>query len=211
MDLKTLRISRHLSQEDLAEISGLNVRTIQRIENGRKPSIETLKRLASALEIDPSLISTANSMNKSDKPTKLGKSKFTSLFSKPIFVATDAISIGTAFFLAMFLRFGPVNLNINNNVIVVATVTAFLSVAVFYVLKLYSNLKKVSYTQLILRIIIAVLLSASVVVACLFFTASSIPRSVPIIYAFIVLFGLVLPRLLYMTSLKNDDINASYV
>ncbi|MEQ3513258.1 helix-turn-helix transcriptional regulator [Pseudoalteromonas sp. BZB3] len=31
MVLKQLRVSRHLTQEQLAEMSGLNVRTIQRI------------------------------------------------------------------------------------------------------------------------------------------------------------------------------------
>ena len=52
MILKQLRISRHLSQEQLAQMSGLNVRTIQRIENGQNASLESLKCLASALEID---------------------------------------------------------------------------------------------------------------------------------------------------------------
>lgn len=52
MILKQLRISRHLSQEQLAQMSGLNVRTIQRIESGQNASIESLKCLASALEVD---------------------------------------------------------------------------------------------------------------------------------------------------------------
>jgi len=52
MILKQLRISRHLSQEQLAQMSGLNVRTIQRVESGHNASIETLKCLASALEVD---------------------------------------------------------------------------------------------------------------------------------------------------------------
>ena len=34
MILKQLRLSHHLSQEQLAEMSDLNVRTIQRIESG---------------------------------------------------------------------------------------------------------------------------------------------------------------------------------
>lgn len=51
MILKQLRISRHLSQEQLAEISGLNVRTIQRIENGANASVESLKCLAAALDV----------------------------------------------------------------------------------------------------------------------------------------------------------------
>ncbi|MBE1300222.1 MAG: helix-turn-helix domain-containing protein [Alteromonadaceae bacterium] len=52
MQLKKLRLSKHLSQEQLAEMAGINVRTIQRLESGKNPSIETQKCLAAALEID---------------------------------------------------------------------------------------------------------------------------------------------------------------
>jgi len=52
MILKQLRISRHYSQEQLAQMSGLNVRTIQRIESGQNASLESLKCLASVLEVD---------------------------------------------------------------------------------------------------------------------------------------------------------------
>jgi transcriptional regulator with XRE-family HTH domain len=52
MILKQLRLSRHLSQEQLAQMSGLNVRTIQRIESGHKASVESLKCLAAVLEVD---------------------------------------------------------------------------------------------------------------------------------------------------------------
>ena len=52
MILKQLRLSRHLSQEQLAGMSGLNVRTIQRIESGKNASVESLKCLASALNVD---------------------------------------------------------------------------------------------------------------------------------------------------------------
>ncbi len=56
MILKQLRISRHISQEQLAQMSGLNVRTIQRIESGQKASLESLKCLASVLEVDVSTL-----------------------------------------------------------------------------------------------------------------------------------------------------------
>ncbi|MES2823481.1 MAG: helix-turn-helix transcriptional regulator [Pseudomonadota bacterium] len=56
MILKQLRISRHLSQEQLALMSGLNVRTIQRIESGHKASVESLKCLASVFEVDVSTL-----------------------------------------------------------------------------------------------------------------------------------------------------------
>ncbi len=53
MILKQLRLSRHLSQEQLAILAGLSVRTIQRIENGHcSASLESLKSLAAALEVD---------------------------------------------------------------------------------------------------------------------------------------------------------------
>ena len=52
--LKELRNQRGLSQELLAEDSGLSLRTIQRIENSEtKPTGETLKRIANALNVNP--------------------------------------------------------------------------------------------------------------------------------------------------------------
>ncbi|OUS21707.1 transcriptional regulator ['Osedax' symbiont bacterium Rs2_46_30_T18] len=56
MILKELRISRQLSQEQLAQMSGLNVRTIQRIESGKNASVESLKCLSSTLEVDLSTL-----------------------------------------------------------------------------------------------------------------------------------------------------------
>jgi transcriptional regulator with XRE-family HTH domain len=52
MILKEIRISRSFSQEQLAQISGLNVRTIQRIESGKNASVESLKCIAAALDVD---------------------------------------------------------------------------------------------------------------------------------------------------------------
>jgi len=62
MILKELRISRHFSQEQLAQMSGLNVRTIQRIESGKNASIESLKCLAAALNVDLSTLNQENFM-----------------------------------------------------------------------------------------------------------------------------------------------------
>lgn len=52
MVLKQIRLSRHLSQDQLAQMSGLSVRTIQRIESGLNASLESQKCLAAALDID---------------------------------------------------------------------------------------------------------------------------------------------------------------
>lgn len=62
MILKQLRICRHLSQEQLAIMSGLNVRTIQRIESGHKASLESLKCLAAVLEVDIDTLNQENFM-----------------------------------------------------------------------------------------------------------------------------------------------------
>ena len=51
MILKEIRLSKHLSQEQLADMSGLNVRTIQRIESGANASVESKKCLAAALDV----------------------------------------------------------------------------------------------------------------------------------------------------------------
>lgn len=45
-----MRLERHWSQEQLAEMSGLSVRTIQRIENGENAGLESLKSLAAVFE-----------------------------------------------------------------------------------------------------------------------------------------------------------------
>ena len=51
-DIKKMRLERHWSQEQLAEMSGLSIRTIQRIENGENAGLESLKCLASVFEIN---------------------------------------------------------------------------------------------------------------------------------------------------------------
>ncbi|MGB3725408.1 MAG: helix-turn-helix transcriptional regulator [Glaciecola sp.] len=52
MIVRRLREKRNWSQEQLAIMSGLSTRTIQRIESGNKASLESLKALASVFEID---------------------------------------------------------------------------------------------------------------------------------------------------------------
>ncbi|MDE1206708.1 XRE family transcriptional regulator [Tenacibaculum larymnensis] len=49
-DIKKMRVARHWSQEQLAEMSGLSIRTIQRIESGENAGLESLKSLAAVFE-----------------------------------------------------------------------------------------------------------------------------------------------------------------
>lgn len=57
MNLKDIRDKKHLTQEELAERSGLSIRTIQRIEAGQEPKGHTAKALAKALDLDLNTIS----------------------------------------------------------------------------------------------------------------------------------------------------------
>ena len=50
-NLKKIREQKNLTQEELAELSGISVRTIQRIESGTSPKGFTLKTLAKSLQI----------------------------------------------------------------------------------------------------------------------------------------------------------------
>lgn len=52
MIVRKLRLRNGWSQEQLAEMSGLNVRTIQRVERGMSVGTETLKSIAAVFEVD---------------------------------------------------------------------------------------------------------------------------------------------------------------
>jgi transcriptional regulator with XRE-family HTH domain len=52
MQVQKLRIKHGWTQQQLADLSGLNVRTIQRIENGASASVESLKSLAAVFEVE---------------------------------------------------------------------------------------------------------------------------------------------------------------
>ncbi|RZK00264.1 MAG: helix-turn-helix domain-containing protein [Novosphingobium sp.] len=52
MIVQKMRLQRGWSQQQLADLSGLNVRTIQRIENGQSASLESFKALGAAFNVD---------------------------------------------------------------------------------------------------------------------------------------------------------------
>ena len=52
MLIQKLRLQRGWSQEQLATISGLSTRTIQRLERGQPASLETMNTLAAVFEVD---------------------------------------------------------------------------------------------------------------------------------------------------------------
>lgn len=62
MIVRKLRLNKGWSQEQLADLCNLSVRTIQRIERGQKPSLETLTSLAAVFEINVSDLTTETNM-----------------------------------------------------------------------------------------------------------------------------------------------------
>lgn len=56
MIVRKLRLKRGWSQGQLAEMAGVTTRTIQRIEQGHRSSMETSKALASVFEVELSLL-----------------------------------------------------------------------------------------------------------------------------------------------------------
>jgi transcriptional regulator with XRE-family HTH domain len=67
MIVRKLRLNKGWSQEQLANLCNLSVRTIQRIERGHKPSLETLTSLAAVFEIDISDLKTEDDMSDETK------------------------------------------------------------------------------------------------------------------------------------------------
>ena len=62
MIIKKLRLQRGWSQDQLAQMAGLNIRTIQRIERGHKAGMETLKSLAAVFEVEYSTLTQETKM-----------------------------------------------------------------------------------------------------------------------------------------------------
>jgi len=71
MIVRKLRLQRGWSQDQLAHMSGLNVRTVQRIERGHAASLESLKSLAAVFETDVTDLQPEDAMNDTNNPNQL--------------------------------------------------------------------------------------------------------------------------------------------
>lgn len=67
MIVRKLRLQKSWSQEYLSDMTGLSTRTIQRIERGEKPSLESLRLLSEALEVDVATLQQEPTMQEEEK------------------------------------------------------------------------------------------------------------------------------------------------
>jgi transcriptional regulator with XRE-family HTH domain len=66
MQVRDMRLARGWSQEQLAEASGLSVRTIQRIENGQAPSLASAAALARVFDVEVDQLAAADTEETGD-------------------------------------------------------------------------------------------------------------------------------------------------
>lgn len=76
--LKRLRLEKGWSQEQLAELSGLSTRTIQRLEKGEKAGLESLKALAAIFEVPVSELKSDLSAETKEETTGMSEQGQTS-------------------------------------------------------------------------------------------------------------------------------------
>lgn len=69
--IRSLRLERAWSQEQLADIAGLSVRTIQRLEQGQGASLESLKALASSFQVPLSFFSKSQQPAEAECPPQM--------------------------------------------------------------------------------------------------------------------------------------------
>ena len=70
MVIRKLRLNRGWSQDQLAQLSGLSIRTIQRIERGQNPGLETLKSLAAVFEVQIDDLKQETTMTNEEAPSE---------------------------------------------------------------------------------------------------------------------------------------------
>ncbi|MFN3954541.1 MAG: 2TM domain-containing protein [Pararhodobacter sp.] len=71
MIIRKIRLEKGLSQAQLAEMSGVSIRTIQRLERGAAASAETLKCIAAVLEVEFTLLRKDHAMPAENQATTL--------------------------------------------------------------------------------------------------------------------------------------------
>jgi transcriptional regulator with XRE-family HTH domain len=118
LPVKSLRLQKHWSQDQLAQLSDLNVHTIKRVEKGESVGAETLKSLASVFEIstDELINSIDNEKNLlTEEGTNTIKDNYQQNKAKEKVKSIKYFYAFSAFLIAVFLLFMLPNYNDGEN------------------------------------------------------------------------------------------------
>lgn len=77
MIIRKLRLQRGWSQEQLSQMSGLSIRTIQRVERGHKAGLESLKSLAAVFEVELTSLQQEPEMTNNKPSSELNQARLT--------------------------------------------------------------------------------------------------------------------------------------
>ncbi|WP_286272658.1 helix-turn-helix domain-containing protein [Thalassotalea hakodatensis] len=103
MFVKSLRQKHNWSQQQLAQLSGLNIRTIQRVEKGESVGLETLKSLAAVFEVDVNVLKNENNNESEPNSTQINKDTLIDLENREKIAKEEVKSKKEFYILALFL------------------------------------------------------------------------------------------------------------
>ena len=103
MLVKSLRQKSNWSQEQLAQLSGLNIRTIQRVEKGEGVGFETFKYLTAVFEVDVNELKNENRKENEVHDTQVNKSPLVGLEKREQIAKVEVQSQKEFYLLALVL------------------------------------------------------------------------------------------------------------
>lgn len=127
---------------------------------------------------------------------------------RSITIIYDLTSISLAFYLASCLRLGSLTPPFGKQEITMLAITSIISLSIFVRLGMYRAILRYLSAQAIVTVAICVCASGLVLTTSSFFTQTTMPRSVPLIYTLVLLVLIGIPRMLVRSivlMLNNSD------
>ncbi len=121
---------------------------------------------------------------------------------RAISVTYDILAISVSFYLAYVLRLSQLEFHFSLQEVLCLLTTIVISIALFIRMGLYRAILRYIPPQAIVTILIGIIASSFAMIAAGFYLHAFLPRSVPVIYSFIALFLIGLPRLLFRNLLQ---------
>jgi FlaA1/EpsC-like NDP-sugar epimerase len=116
---------------------------------------------------------------------------------RAISIVYDILAISLSAYLAYALRLGSVQFNIDSSLLACLGATLTISILTFVRLGLYRAILRYVTQQALLTMMIGILISSIAMATTGFFFHAFLPRSVPVIYIFVALILVGMPRLLF--------------